>query len=206
MACVGQAKFWCEPCEPPGSAVWNQAALWKSGILWSCCWQVRNSCSEKVAPREQTNSWPCVSYYYRTVKSSPVRDSDLAWFKFVNASLPSLLLCRVRQKYKGKKTHGLSDLTIVFLLQNPGRGKKKKRCTSLEKNTLYNCSSYMKVLRYWNPRSVNRMNKTQFPLVSVLIQLKLSYSWSGSFEQWDQGNNVRWLLNIKQRKQSGGWK
>lgn len=98
MACVGEAKYWYELCEPLGSAVWNQGALWKWDILWSCSWQVRNSRSEKVAPREQANSRLHVSYYYWTVKFSPVRDSDLARFNFVNASLPSLLPCRACQK------------------------------------------------------------------------------------------------------------
>lgn len=50
------------------------------------------------------------------------------------------------------------------------------------------------------------MKKTQFPLVLAPIQLKLLYSWSESFEQWEKGNNVQWLLNAKHGKKSWGMK
>jgi len=107
---------------------------------------------------------------------------------------------------KWKTAYGLSDLTIVFILQNSGRKNKSVEVLGKKLACYTSALILWKNLRSWNLLSINRMKKTQFPLVLALIQLKLFYSWSESFEQWEKGNNVEWLLNAKHRKQAGGWK
>lgn len=107
---------------------------------------------------------------------------------------------------KWKTAYGLSDLTIVFILQNSGRKNKSVEVLGKKLACYTSALILWKNLRSWNLLSINRMKKTQVPLVLALIQLKLFYSWSESFEQWEKGNNVEWLLNAKHRKQAGGWK
>ena len=109
-----QSEGFCGLCQASKILTWTIWSSWvcsgtrelfenKGSCEVAAC-RVRNSRSKEVAPREQTNRQLCVSDHYWSVKFSPVRDSDLAWFSSVSASSPSLLLCRACQKWKRKES------------------------------------------------------------------------------------------------------